>query len=159
MAHFRTIESKKKGVSSLGDMIGDDLGKYLNMKPTSDEYAHKGDRQVNKIYAILKWRFKWDKKHMYNYILSVHPGVAKKLEDGERKHYNMTAVFLALTKKEKGELIKRIEAMEKRYKDMNKLKVEEFSKPFGNMGAVKEVRAECGTCGGKIGDWEDMING
>ena len=149
MAHFRTIESKRKGVSSLGDVIGDDLSKYLNMKPTSDEYAHKGDRQVNKIYAILKWRFKWDKKHMYNYILSIYPGVAKKLEDGERKHYNMTAVFLALTKKEKGGLIKRIEAMEKRYKEMN----------YNKDQIVEKPARECGTCGGKIGDWEDMING
>jgi hypothetical protein len=158
MAHFRTIESKKKGVSSLGDMIGDDLGKYLNMKPTSDEYAHKGDRQVNKIYAILKWKFKWDKKHMFNYITNIYPGLLKKLDAGERNHYNMTAIFLSLTKKEKGLLIKRIEAMEARYTriaDRKGIPINEIAQ--GRGATLQGIELTESKIDEPLKEWEEMI--
>lgn len=82
---------------------------------------HDNARQIRKITKIYKYKFGWPRSSAFLFILKTVPELKETMCEDTLKHYNLTRLYAAATKKQLGQVIKRLEQIEKR----NEQKTEE----------------------------------
>ncbi len=72
--------------------------------------------QVNKIVAIARYRFRWSRKALFNFILETFPDLKDGLSERQIKFHTTSALYAAMDSTQKSKIIQRLEQIEKRNK-------------------------------------------
>jgi hypothetical protein len=74
------------------------------------------DRQINKIYAIAKYKFHWKRSSIFSFMLETCPEHRERLTGPEIKRSKLSALFSLMSSGDKYKVIKRLTLIEARNK-------------------------------------------
>ena len=88
-----------------------------NLRDTGNGFR-RIDKQVNAIVAIAKYKFKWRRKTLFDYILKTFPEMEVRLSPREKKYSMTSALYQIMDGRQKSTIIKRLDQIQKHNREI-----------------------------------------
>ena len=77
------------------------------------------DTQVNAIVAIAKYKLKWKRRALFNYILGTFPELEARMTERETRYSITSALYQIMDGRQKSTIIKRLDQIQKKNRATN----------------------------------------
>lgn len=98
-------------IDKVREILDGEASKMVGFKNTGNGFILY-DKQVAAITA-LKYKLKYSRAHLFNFILKLFPGLKDRLTAQEIKYYKVSALYKLLDASEKSMIIKKMDLIKK----------------------------------------------